>query len=168
MINSDTQCSLFTGCSGRERGEIRLFIGGGPFHKVQSFIIWVEAVGGMWLGARGLRDTAIKTCCDLVTGRTYRGGKFKQGEETSRQCSRKYPAFEQMPLSLIVCSVTIHATNHKFICFRNRMIFVITISLSCFFNADWSPFCESALTQAPFWSIGLPSIIAWCWGKGNL
>lgn len=46
VINSDTQSSLFTGSSGRERGEISLFIGEGPFHKVQSFIMWAE--GGWW------------------------------------------------------------------------------------------------------------------------
>lgn len=30
-----------------ERGEISLFIGEGPFHKVQSFIIWSDGVGGI-------------------------------------------------------------------------------------------------------------------------
>lgn len=45
VINSDTQSSLFTGSGGRERGEISLFIGEGPFHQVQSFIIWADGVG---------------------------------------------------------------------------------------------------------------------------
>lgn len=59
VINSDTQSSLFTGSGERERGEISLFIGEGPFHKVQSFIIWGEGVGGMWWGVL-LRGTTIK------------------------------------------------------------------------------------------------------------
>lgn len=50
VINSDTQSSLFTGSSGRESREISLFIGEGPFHKVQSFIIWADGVGGMRRG----------------------------------------------------------------------------------------------------------------------
>lgn len=66
VINSDTQSSLFTGSSKRERGEISLFIGEGPFHKVQSFIIWADGVGGMRCvcvcvrGVQGFRGTTIK------------------------------------------------------------------------------------------------------------
>lgn len=81
VINSDTQSSLFTAAA-RERGEISLFIGEGPFHKVQSFIIWAEGVAGMRLwGVWGAPQ--LKTHCDLVAGRTCRGRKFKQGEETA-------------------------------------------------------------------------------------
>lgn len=59
-----------------ERGEISLFIGEGPFHKVQSFIIWADGVGGMqcvlcvcW----GLGALQLKTHHDLVTGGSYKG-----------------------------------------------------------------------------------------------
>lgn len=53
VINSDTQSSLFTGSREREREgiEISLFIGEGPFHKVQSFIIWAKG-GGVVSGMR--------------------------------------------------------------------------------------------------------------------
>lgn len=90
VINSDTQSSLFTGSREREREgiEISLFIGEGPFHKVQSFIIWAKGVGllvecGGGGGDWGMRGTTIKTQYDLVAGRTYRGGKCNQGGETS-------------------------------------------------------------------------------------
>ena len=50
----------YSQAAGRERGEISLFIGEGPFHKLQSFIIWAEGVGKMGLGTVVLRGTTIK------------------------------------------------------------------------------------------------------------
>ncbi len=60
VINSDTRSSLFTGSALQREEEISLFIGEGPFHKVQSFIIWAKGVGWMQWGVRGLRGTTIK------------------------------------------------------------------------------------------------------------
>lgn len=86
VINSDTQSSLFTGSGGRESREISLFIGEGPFHKVQSFIIWADGLGwdAAWGGCRGSGAPQLKTRGDLATGGSRGGGKFQRGEETSR------------------------------------------------------------------------------------
>lgn len=100
VINSDTQSSLFTGGGGRESREISLFIGEGPFHKVQSFIIWADGVGGMrrgglrvGAGCRGSGAPQLKTRGDLATGGSCRGGEFKRGRRNikSKQAAVRQP-----------------------------------------------------------------------------
>lgn len=91
VINSDTQSSLFTGSSQRERGEISLFIGEGPFHKVQSFIIW--AAGGWWRwGLRGQRGTTIKNTLWPCGWKDLRRRKIQTGRRNVGMGRQPTPA----------------------------------------------------------------------------
>lgn len=102
VINSDTQSSLFTGSGERERERERrdkLVYWRGPFS--QGAVVHHLGWGGWWDAVAGCAGgwgaPQLKTHCDLVAGRTHRGGKFKQGEETWGRRSSRYPALQQPP-----------------------------------------------------------------------